>query len=162
MIMSLGFSQENIRMEYIICLKASVILELIRYMCYSDPLKVSWGQNISSSLVAEEKEGVAQCWQSSQGWKQKIWHAELLPKRGHSMVLGIKGESSTPSDHQEKASWLECFLLWADCKIPQFLYFIAPTAKGWQSSEAEITEITAVLFRAFSYLRTTFIHSLIP
>lgn len=28
-------------MEYIICLKASVILELIRYMCYSDLLKVS-------------------------------------------------------------------------------------------------------------------------
>lgn len=94
MIMSLGFSQENIRMEYIICLKASVILELIRYMCYSDPLKVSWGQNISSSLVVEEKEGVAQCWQSSQGWKQKIWHAELLPKSGHSMVLGIKGEAA--------------------------------------------------------------------
>lgn len=61
MIMNLGLSQEYIRMEYIICLEASVILELMRYMYYSDPLKVSWGQNIYSSLVAEEKEGAAQC-----------------------------------------------------------------------------------------------------
>lgn len=69
MIMSLGLSQENIRMEYIICLKASVILELIRYMCYSDPLKVcllrakylllSSGQweRRSSSVLAEQPGG---------------------------------------------------------------------------------------------------------
>lgn len=161
MIMNLGFSQENIRMEYIICLKASVILELIRYMCYSDPLKVSWGQNISSSLVVEEKEGVAQCWQSSQGVKAENLTLRVSSQKWTLHGLGDERWSSTPSDHQRKGQLARTLLALSWCKIPQLLYFIAPKV-GWQSSEAEITEITAVLFRAFSYLRTTFTYSLIP
>lgn len=156
MIMSLGLSQENIRMEYIICLKASVILELIRYMCYSDPLKVSWGQNISSSLVAKEKEGVAQCWQSSQGVKAQNLTCRASSQKWTLHGLGDQRWSSTPSHHQRRGQLARTLLALSWCKIPQLLYFIAPTARGWQSSEAEITEITAVLFRALSYLRTTF------
>lgn len=127
MIMSLGFSQENIRMEYIICLKASVILELIRYMCYSDPLKVSWGQNISSSLVAEEKEGVAQCWQSSQRVKAENLTCRASSQKWTLHGLGDQRWSSTPSD-QRKGQLARTALSW--CKIPQLLYFIAPTEKA--------------------------------
>lgn len=116
---------------------------LMRYMCYSDPLKVSWGQNIYSSLVAEEKGAAAQGWQSSQRTEGRVfWHKKLLPKRGHPMALGDQWWSSTPADHQRRGQlvWKVLALSWYT--IPQLLYVIAPTARGWQNpGEAETTAI---------------------